>query len=488
MKKNHKSKYIIANIIIGTIILMLVFSNKAKASIGTVTTETLNLRKEPSTSSAKLELLNEGDEVKIISEEGNWYKVQFKDKEGYVSKDYVAIEDGQEIPQEPTSTPSEPEDSNNTNKTDKTDDTNNPNDQSNPNTVEQDNNIRANTTIKLDKDVTIKILPLINSNNLGNASAGEEITVITTANNWAFVQTNEISGWIVKDSSVGQTIQNEPQENEDNSTGNNEENNGSDNEENNTNNNDDHNNSNGNNSENSSNSNEGGTNYEQSVTKYINGSSVYMRSEPSTSSDVVTILIKNTDVTVTGESGDWYKVKFDEYSGYIYKELLSNEKIVETNRSNSHRENTNNLKENSSTTNLGNGENITTNTSSKGNEIVEYAKQYLGCPYVYGGSGSKSFDCSGFTMYVYKNFGYSLSHSATAQSKVGEYVAKENLQPGDLVFFLDYETMDGIGHCGIYIGDGNFIHASSGSGYCVKISTLTSGSYLKRYATARRLI
>lgn len=485
MKKNHKSKYIIANIIIGTIILMLVFSNKAKASIGTVTTETLNLRKEPSTSSAKLELLNEGDEVKIISEEGNWYMVQFKDKEGYVSKDYVAIEDGQEIPQEPTSTPSEPEDSNNTNKTD---DTNNPNDQSNPNTVEQDNNIRANTTIKLDKDVTIKILPLINSNNLGNASAGEEITVITTANNWAFVQTNEISGWIVKDSSVGQTIQNEPQENEDNSIGNNEENNGSDNEENNTNNNDDHNNSNGNNSENSSNSNEGGTNYEQSVTKYINGSSVYMRSEPSTSSDVVTILIKNTDVTVTGESGDWYKVKFDEYSGYIYKELLSNEKIVETNRSNSHRENTNNLKENSSTTNLGNGENITTNTSSKGNEIVEYAKQYLGCPYVYGGSGSKSFDCSGFTMYVYKNFGYSLSHSATAQSKVGEYVAKENLQPGDLVFFLDYETMDGIGHCGIYIGDGNFIHASSGSGYCVKISTLTSGSYLKRYATARRLI
>lgn len=485
MKKNHKSKYIIANIIIGTIILMLVFSNKAKASIGTVTTETLNLRKEPSTSSAKLELLNEGDEVKIISEEGNWYKVQFKDKEGYVSKDYVAIEDGQEVPQEPTSTQNKPEDSNNT---DKTDDTNNPNDQSNPNTVEQDNNIRANTTIKLDKDVTIKILPLINSNNLGNVSAGEEITVITTANNWIFVQTNEIAGWIVKDSSVGQTIQNEPQENEDNNTENNEENNGSDNEENNTNNNDDHNNSNGNNSENSSNSNGDGTNYEQSVTKYINGSSVYMRSEPSTSSDVVTILIRNTDVTVMGESGDWYKVKFDEYSGYIYKELLSNEKIVETNRSNSHRENTNNLEENSKITNLDNGENSTTNTSSKGNEIVEYAKQYLGCPYVYGGSGSKSFDCSGFTMYVYKNFGYSLSHSATAQSKVGEYVAKENLQPGDLVFFLDYETMDGIGHCGIYIGDGNFIHASSGSGYCVKISTLTSGSYLKRYATARRLI
>ena len=90
-------------------------------------------------------------------------------------------------------------------------------------------------------------------------------------------------------------------------------------------------------------------------------------------------------------------------------------------------------------------------------------------------------------MYVYQHFGYSLSHSATAQSYLGSYVSKDNLQPGDLVFFLDYETMDGIGHCGIYIGDGQFIHASSGSGYCVKISDLTTGSYLRRYATARRL-
>ena len=91
-------------------------------------------------------------------------------------------------------------------------------------------------------------------------------------------------------------------------------------------------------------------------------------------------------------------------------------------------------------------------------------------------------------MYVLKNFGVTLSHSARAQSKVGTYVAKEDLQPGDLVFFTDYETGEGIGHCGIYIGNGNFIHASSGTGYCVKISTLTSGSYLKRYETARRII
>ena len=90
-------------------------------------------------------------------------------------------------------------------------------------------------------------------------------------------------------------------------------------------------------------------------------------------------------------------------------------------------------------------------------------------------------------MYVYKNFGVNLSHSATAQSKVGTPVSKENLQPGDLVFFTDYETGVGIGHVGIYIGGGDFIHASSGTGYCVKISTLLSGSYYNRYETARRI-
>ena len=84
------------------------------------------------------------------------------------------------------------------------------------------------------------------------------------------------------------------------------------------------------------------------------------------------------------------------------------------------------------------------------------------------------------------------------QAKVGKEVKvdktssssiKNNLQAGDLVFFLDYKTMDGIGHCGIYIGDGNFIHASSGSGYCVKISNLLPGeSYNARFCAARRVI
>ena len=441
MKKIINLKYI--TIWIG--LLIIAFTNKAQASTGKVSTETLNLRSEASTNSSIVELLNFGEEIEIISEEGNWYKIKHKDKEGYVSKDYVTVE-------EPTPTPNDE----NEQPTESKQETN---------SSESNSDVTANTTIKLDKDVTIKILPLINSNDLGTAKAGEEITLITTANNWMFVQTNEIAGWIVKDQTVGQTIQNVNNNNDntqDESEGDNSENNVDNNSESNT-----------------ENTEENEKNYAENVTKYVSASSVYMRAEPSTSSDIVTSLIKNTDVTVTGESGDWYKVKFNDFIGYIYKDLLSDNKIEETNRSNSNRPNATqaeNVQENSNV------------TSNVGNEIVEYAKQYLGCPYVYGGSGSQSFDCSGFTMYVYKHFGYSLSHSATAQSKMGEYVAKENLQPGDLVFFLDYETMDGIGHCGIYIGDGNFIHASSGSGYCVKISTLLSGSYYNRYATARRLI
>lgn len=441
MKKIINLKYI--TIWIG--LLIIAFTNKAQASTGKVSTETLNLRSEASTNSSIVELLNFGEEIEIISEEGNWYKIKHKDKEGYVSKDYVTVE-------EPTTT------SNNENE--QPTESNQENNSSEPNS-----DVTANTTIKLDKDVTIKILPLINSNDLGTAKAGEEITLITTANNWMFVQTNEIAGWIVKDQTVGQTIQNVNNNNDntqDESEGDNSENNVDNNSESNT-----------------ENTEENEKNYAENVTKYVSASSVYMRAEPSTSSDIVTSLIKNTDVTVTGESGDWYKVKFNDFIGYIYKDLLSDNKIEETNRSNSNRPNATQVENVSEDSNV---------TSNIGNEIVEYAKQYLGCPYVYGGSGSQSFDCSGFTMYVYKHFGYSLSHSATAQSKMGEYVAKENLQPGDLVFFLDYETMDGIGHCGIYIGDGNFIHASSGSGYCVKISTLLSGSYYNRYATARRLI
>lgn len=117
--------------------------------------------------------------------------------------------------------------------------------------------------------------------------------------------------------------------------------------------------------------------------------------------------------------------------------------------------------------------------------LVNYAKKLQGVKYVYGASSAKGFDCSGFTMYVYKAAGISLPHSATEQSAKGLAVSKENLKPGDLVFF---ETGGaGISHVGIYIGSGKFIHASSGAGH-VTITNLSEKYYAARYRGATRIL
>ena len=438
MKKINITKYVVASIIM---LLLIVLSNKVQAQTATVTADTLNLRSEASTDSSIVKLLNQGEELDVISDEGDWLRVSSDGTEGYVSKDYVQVneETVNTTPETPTETPTQ------------TPTTENPSETGTITVV----------TSKVNQDTQIRILPLINSNVLENISSGATVTIITSTNKWIFVETDTISGWILNsalEENTTSTSDNQTTENTDN--GNTDDTNSSEN--------------------NDTTNQSSDTMYDTAVTKYINGSSVYIRNEPSTDASIVISLIRNTDVTVTGENGDWYKVKYGDFEGYIFKELLSDEQTEQTNRHMPLAETTN-LQENVEQTS-------NSNESSLGQEIVEYAKQYLGYPYVYGGAGSSSFDCSGFTMYVYKNFGYSLSHSARAQSKMGTYVEKENLQPGDLVFFLDYETMDDIGHCGIYIGDGNFIHASSGTGYCVKISTLLSGSYDRRYATARRLI
>jgi peptidoglycan DL-endopeptidase CwlO len=112
--------------------------------------------------------------------------------------------------------------------------------------------------------------------------------------------------------------------------------------------------------------------------------------------------------------------------------------------------------------------------------VVGIAMQYLGIPYRWGGaSPSTGFDCSGFVMYVFAQVGVSLPHNAAMQYGYGSPVSRENLQPGDIVFF------DGLGHDGIYIGGNQFIH-SPHTGDVVKISTIT-GWYSETYVGARRL-
>ncbi len=112
--------------------------------------------------------------------------------------------------------------------------------------------------------------------------------------------------------------------------------------------------------------------------------------------------------------------------------------------------------------------------------VVGIAMQYLGVPYRWGGADPTGFDCSGFIMYVYAKVGVSLPHNAAMQYGLGTAVSKEQLQRGDLVFF------DGLGHNGMYIGGGQFIHAPH-TGDVVKISSLSDSWYAATWVGARRL-
>ncbi len=113
--------------------------------------------------------------------------------------------------------------------------------------------------------------------------------------------------------------------------------------------------------------------------------------------------------------------------------------------------------------------------------VVGIAMQYLGTPYVWGGSSPGGFDCSGFVMYVFGQMGAGLPHNAAAQYGVGVPISRDQLAPGDLVFF------DGLGHVGIYIGGGQFVHAPH-TGDVVKVSSLGDSWYASTFVGARRIL
>ena len=191
----------------------------------------------------------------------------------------------------------------------------------------------------------------------------------------------------------------------------------------------------------------------------VTGSCVNVRSGPSTSNGIVTKVYAGAILELFGLSDNWYYIRYNGYSGYISADYVREYK--------------------------GN------TTSAIGEQAAALAMSFLGVPYVWGGASPSGFDCSGFTLYIFKQFGYSLSHSASAQwANSGEYVERSDLQPGDLVFFADPSRSNGkaCSHCGIYIGDGKFIHASSSSsGKYVRISDLTTGYYNTYYKGAKRI-
>lgn len=130
-----------------------------------------------------------------------------------------------------------------------------------------------------------------------------------------------------------------------------------------------------------------------------------------------------------------------------------------------------------------------TSRDSKADKVVAFAMGYIGKPYVYGASGPNSFDCSGFTTFVYKHFGISLKRTAWDQGNDSRFarLSRQQLSKGDLVFFDTSTSAHTRYHVGIYIGGGKFIHASSAAGN-VRIDTLDSGYYQQRFKWGRRIL
>ncbi|WP_191397815.1 SH3 domain-containing C40 family peptidase [Flavonifractor sp. An306] len=196
------------------------------------------------------------------------------------------------------------------------------------------------------------------------------------------------------------------------------------------------------------------------------GSPLNVRSGPGTDYDKVTSLNDGAVVTIVGIDNGWYKVKTNGGSvGYVSSDYMVTCKDSAGSR--------------------GDGT-VVAASSSLGQQVVDYAAQFLGTPYVYGGNGPNSFDCSGFTSYVYRHFGYTLNRTATGQLSNGVSVSKSELQPGDLVFFKSGGSKP-VSHVGIYVGGGQFIHASTNT-YEVRYDNLTSGYYNNVYVYARRVL
>ena len=133
------------------------------------------------------------------------------------------------------------------------------------------------------------------------------------------------------------------------------------------------------------------------------------------------------------------------------------------------------------------GTSRTAGTNGSASGMVDFAMEYIGVPYLYGGSTPKGFDCSGFTKYVMDHFGVSLPRSSSGQFAVGVSVSLSELQTGDLVFYTASATSSRISHVGLYIGGGQFIHATQ-PGDTVRVSNLSDSWRVDKYAGARRVL
>lgn len=431
MKSKKNIRSIIVMAILGVISLFFINISLA-ANTAKVNVETANLRETADGNSKILEQLSINSEVEIIEKTGDWYKVKVKNITGYLRQDLITINE-------------KIADENNVNNEE--DKVQNQSDSDNVQVKQEEigsNEIKIGTQ-KVSEDTKLKIVPVINATDIIEVKKDEEVNVTEIINGWACVETKTTKGWIRTEKLKKEEIKQEDKETEQK---------------------------------------EENTEKEEQKqetilkTKYVSSTTVNLRKEANTSSEIVSSLSLNTAVELITEANGWSKVKVGGKEGYISSSLLSDKK-QETSRSMETPRKTTQETENKQ-------DKVTTSektSAGNGSSVVAKAKQYIGSKYIYGGSSPSGFDCSGFTSYIYKQFGVSLSRTAAAQYSNGTSVNRGNLQAGDLVMF----GKSGINHVGIYIGGGQMVHAANPS-RGVTIDTINSGYYNTNYVGARRVM
>ena len=430
------------------------------ASTGKVTAKRVRLRRDNNTKADIITNINKDEKVEILGEKDGWYNVKYKSFTGYVSKDYV-----EEVVEEQVADTTNTEESAAEKQPEAT----------NSEQVEdevQEEVVKESIIgkeFKLQKDTNLRLNPNFSSIILENLVKDTNVTVIAELGKWIKISVNNSNGWICKNkievsnieiipdeenitpeetTSVENTVPEEtiPEEN-------------------------------------TKPEEKPNTTYEPKK-GYVNVETVNVRDSASLSGKRLGFLDLNNEVEIIGEDGDWYKIKTKKYGEcYIYKSLVSPNKVA-SRESEDQRDTTVSQDKNDQLTNsLTNA----TVASNQGEQIVEFAKQYLGYAYVYAGKRPETgFDCSGYTRYVYSNFGISLGSTAASQANnSGIEVARGDLQPGDLILFQD-DARTRIGHCGIYIGNNMFIHAANPKRGVVTDKLEGNSYYSPRFVSAYR--
>lgn len=189
----------------------------------------------------------------------------------------------------------------------------------------------------------------------------------------------------------------------------------------------------------------------------VQGNSVRLRSAPSTNAAVLGGFNAGATMDIIGVSGNWYQVKYGGQTGYVSADYM---------------------------TVLSDGDALSADNGATA--IINTAKELLDTRYIYGGTTINGFDCSGYIQYVFNQHDVKLERTAAQQYTYnGTSVAKSDLQPGDLVFFSS--SSQSVGHVGMYVGDGQFIHSSSGAGKVI-ITNLNTSYYVSHYVGAKRVL